>query len=115
MEFSSLILPILASSVITAVLVLGAMVLVLNAKLKGPTDISKNLSDNRDEIGRIITSNQLQVDNKFDLLRQTFELFSILFLISCQKHELISFQSHLIEVTRTHFQKQDWGTVTIHY
>ena len=73
MEFSSLILPILASSVITAVLVLGAMVLVLNAKLKGPTDISKNLSDNRDEIGRIITSNQLQVDNKFDLLRQTFE------------------------------------------
>jgi DNA recombination protein RmuC len=73
MEFSSLILPILASSVITAVLVLGAMVLVLNAKLKGPADISKNLSDNRDEIGRIITSNQLQVDNKFELLRQTFE------------------------------------------
>jgi DNA recombination protein RmuC len=73
MEFSSLILPILASSVITAVLVLGAVVLVLNVKLKGPNDISKSLSENRDEIGRMITSNQLQVDNKFDLLRQTFE------------------------------------------
>ncbi len=73
MEFSSLILPILASSVITAVLVLGAVFLVLNAKLKAPSDISKNLSDNRDEIGRIITANQLQVDNKFELLRQGFE------------------------------------------
>ncbi|MFM1957783.1 MAG: hypothetical protein RI929_146 [Actinomycetota bacterium] len=74
MEFSSLILPILASSVITAVLVLGAVLLVLNAKLKAPSDISKNLSDNRDEIGRIITANQLQVDNKFELLRQSFEV-----------------------------------------
>jgi DNA recombination protein RmuC len=74
LEFSSLILPILASSVITAVLVLGAVLLVLNAKLKAPSDISKNLSDNRDEIGRIITANQLQVDNKFELLRQSFEV-----------------------------------------
>ncbi len=74
MEFSSLILPILASSVITAVLMLGAVLLVLNAKLKAPSDISKNLSDNRDEIGRIITANQLQVDNKFELLRQSFEV-----------------------------------------
>ncbi len=73
MEFSSLILPILASSVITAVLVLVAVMLVLNAKLKAPSDISKNLSDNRDEIGRIITANQLQVDNKFELLRQGLE------------------------------------------
>jgi DNA recombination protein RmuC len=73
MEFSSLILPILASSVITAVLVLVAVLLVLNAKLKAPSDISKTLSDNRDEIGRIITANQVQVDNKFELLRQGFE------------------------------------------
>ena len=73
MEFSSLILPILASSVITAVLVLVAVMLVLNAKLKAPSDISKSLSDNRDEIGRIITANQLQVDNKFELLRQGLE------------------------------------------
>ncbi len=73
MEFSSLILPILASSVITAVLVLVAVLLILNAKLKAPSDISKNLSDNRDEIGRIITANQVQVDNKFELLRQGFE------------------------------------------
>lgn len=73
MEFSSLILPILASSVITAVLVLGAVMLVLNAKLKAPSDISKNLSDNRDEISRVISNNQLQVEQKFELLRQTFD------------------------------------------
>ena len=65
-----------AQAVIGLTTGLGITMLVLgffNNKFKGSGDISKNLADNRDELSRLISSNQVQIENKFELLRHAFE------------------------------------------
>ncbi len=55
---------------------IGVTILILSVfgnKLKGSGDISKNLADNRDELSRLMSSNQLQIENKFEILRHAFE------------------------------------------
>jgi DNA recombination protein RmuC len=73
MDFSSLTILLIISGAITASIVVAAVVYVLNGKLKGSSDVSKSLADNRDELNRLITNNQLQIENKFELLRHSFE------------------------------------------
>jgi DNA recombination protein RmuC len=73
MDFSSLTILLIISGAITASIVVAAVVYVLNGKLKGSNDVSKSLADNRDELNRLITNNQLQIENKFELLRHSFE------------------------------------------
>lgn len=54
----------------------GITMLVLsffNNKFKGSGDLSKNLADNRDELSRLINANQVQIENKFELLRHAFD------------------------------------------
>ncbi len=73
MDFSSLTILLVISGAVTASIVVAAVVYVLNGKLKGSSDVSKSLADNRDELNRLITNNQLQIENKFELLRHSFE------------------------------------------
>ncbi len=73
MDFSSLTIVLVISGAVTASIVVAAVVYVLNGKLKGSSDVSKSLADNRDELNRLITNNQLQIENKFELLRHSFE------------------------------------------
>lgn len=55
---------------------IGVTMLILSVfsnKLKGSTDISKDLADNRDELSRLMSNNQVQIENKFEILRHSFE------------------------------------------
>ena len=73
MDLSSLAILLVISGAVTASIVVAAVVFVLNGKLKGSNDVSKSLADNRDELSRLMNNNQLQIENKFELLRHALE------------------------------------------
>lgn len=66
--------PVLILSVINAVLLIAVAVIALRGKSGGPNvDVSRDLAANRDELSRVINNNQMQLDQRFELLRTSLE------------------------------------------